>query len=629
VAGFRNAWRPPAPGRRRWALLACALLCALPAAWLTGCTPRASSLPLVILEVSPQSGGSLAEGSPLLIRFNLPLDEGSLARRLSVQPPRDLELICDGPLAEVRLRGAVPGRVYTVSVAAGVRGAGGEVLADSLVTQFVMAPAAPAGAAGQGQDTGGKPPAEGPPEVLGARLYLDGRGVFACDLRGNYQVPHFDSLRLYLSGPPRPAEVAGLALQEVDARGQSRQVATQAGDGPDYIDLELGEGTLAGLDYELHWPVAAADAGPGGGDAGGPLFTWTVRGMPRVYVWSLRPSSGRVAPVGAMDLGFEIERLAGGTDGPLVAAGNPGGAAWKGLELLQQLDTDLRPAGQAVAIYAGFNQLLTQPQVQGGICLVSGPARAISPLVGEKDWSGFFPSAGTGADPGDEAALIALTAGGPLVLVRGADVGAKFLSPGALSPDGRTLVFVTHDFSDGTLVRLWGMALPEGWQTSGLHGDDLPYEIARALYAGQPGSHFEYGGSATWGHAGGRIWWDILLPETEVAEVWQVDPATGRRDLFAEGAAMPVESPDGEMVFHRTSSGGDILTIDGLLTRAVGQQFSWACWTPDSKAVLLVSDQGISKVPLQGPVQRLVSFAAGPGTFVGPDEFWFVSDRRF
>lgn len=651
MAGGGTGGGKTAGAARAPAGVLCLVLCGTLAAALAGCSSFSAGPPLVILEVCPPDEGMLPEGSPLAIQFNLPFEEQSLARQLSVYPPRQLRLVRAGALAEVYIEEAVPGQVFSVSIAAGVLGTGGERLQSGLTTRVVIAP--PGWTGDLEDDPAGRdevPRADGV-EVTGARFWFEGHGVFACDLRGSYRVPHFDRVRLYLSRKLRPGERFSAALLEVDLRGQQRLVPAATVAGEDWIDLELRQGTLSGLSYELRWFPATAPASSDPA-ADGPLFTLTVRGTPQVYVWSLRPSTGEVTGIGTLDLGFEVSRLAGNVGGPLYALGSPGGAAWQGLAVVQQLDRALLPVGPAAAVYSDSAELHAGPRGGGdAVMLVSGPAAGIAPLVGEQEWDGYLPSppatpgpsgaapdrrsagvpdASAEADLWDEPALIALTPSGPVTLVTGSDVGAKFISPGSLAPDGRTAAFVTHAFSQtGTLVKLWAVSLPRNWRTAGpLEGPLFPREIAQALYPEEPGGHFSYGGSAVWSRDGDCVWWDVLLCGGQIAEVWRVDPATGSRELFARDGAMPLESPDGTMLFFRTASGGTVVTADGGPVRTIRQEFLWACWTPDSKGLLLLSAEGIAAVPLQGAVRQVVGFSAGPGAFVGPDEFWFVSDRR-
>jgi hypothetical protein len=622
-------------------VLLAGLLAVVQAFGVAGCLANSSGPPLVILGVSPRDGGGLPLGQPVTIRFNLPFDEASLAARLKIQPSRELELIRDGPTAGIVIQGAAAGQSYTLSVGSGVAGLSGERLREGVEFSFMVTPA------GQEPDGGGSTTGPGgggtgtwdvPSPVCGARLYLDGQSIFACDLSGSYDVPHFDRVRLYLSRPPEGDEASRFVLLEVGAGGELRGIPAESSSGQTWVQLDLQEETLTGLGYELQLLPAPASSG----QAVLPLrlYSWVVGGTPNIHVWSLRLSSGKVAPVARLDLGYEVSRLVGRPGGPVFAVGNPGGMGWQGLEIVQALDQAHRPSGPAVAVYAETNNLPAQTQggdAGKGTLIVVGPAGGIPPLVGDRAWRGYVPGSGLktpggldeGADAADEPALTAMWGEAQVTLLRGSDVGAKFISGGSISPDGGRLAFVSYGFSGGTLVKLWLLDLPERWDSRSLEEAELlPREMARALYPELTAGQFTYGGGATWGGGGSTIWWDICLGE-DLAEVWQVDPATGQRVLFARQAAGPMESPDGGTLLYRTSAGPVVSPVEEPAERPVRPDYSWACWTPDGQGLLLLTGGGLVHFPLGGEARQVVGFPSLPGCFVGEDEYWFVSDRRF
>lgn len=651
--------RTPAGGRWRSRAIAVAgLVCAVVAGLsaVLGCAvSTVSGPPLVVLDVFP-ADRALAQGSPVRLIFNLPVDAASLAGRLSVSPACQHSVSVAGQEVVVQFNGPVPGRTYTLSVRAGARGTGGAVLQQDFAVSLAVLPGAIAQPAGGG-DAGPGPAAGSPvsrqpslyipacPPVTGARLFLEGSAVFACDRPGFYDVPRFDRVVLYLAGSESLDAALHPALLEVRPDGSVRRLATRQAGGPGWVELILEEETRAGCTYE-YCVVAGTGTGPQGAVTH-TLYAWSVHGSPWIYVWALDVASGRVSPVGRLDLGMEADALVGDPGGMLAAVGSPGGVIWAGLQVVQVLSPQLAAAGPPVAVFADGNYLPRQIGAGGKSIVVVGPAEPIPARPWESTWGGFAPGGGPdapGAQPTsgragtppldrgtdtNQPVLIEVRQDGVRTLLQAWDLPGRYVSGPALSRDGTKVAFLTQDFADHALIRVWSCTLLGGPGVAAIPGHDpFPRELARLVYPNDTIGDFGYGGGACWNADGGGLWWDVCLPDGTI-EIWTVDATGGARSLVISGAALPLVSPDGRMLFCLSHNGGVILAADGTALRGISGQLTAGAWLPDSSGLLVSDRQGVQMVPVSGPAQRLVSFPASPGCFVGPTEYWFVSDRRF
>ncbi len=646
----------PGNGRCRIALLL-VLITGLLAAVLAGCSSAAiSGPPLVLLDAYP-AGGVLGADLKVTLVFNLPLDAASLKANLKIEPAAKYETTVTGSIAVLELIGPVPGRTYAVSVGAGTRGYGGATLQRDYSRAFSVAPSVQLGdkavlpgssTSGQTQNpgAGGQAPADTAAgiHILGAKLTLEGFGVYACDRPGFYSAPRFDSVRLLLGGAGRLDPSTIPAVLEVRPDGAVRRLPARQTGGAGWVQLELEEETRPGWTYELC--IVSGTAADPKAAVTYSLYAWSVHGGPRIYVWSLDMPTGRTSPVGKLNLGMEIDELVGAPGGFLAAVGNPGGAAWSGLQLVQALTHDVQPAGPPVAVFADGNYLSRQVGYSGSSAIAVGPASSIPARVGEDKWAGFVPpkppdprGAWTGNRPSGEAVLdrgsdselpllVEIRAGAAGVVLFPGDLPGRFVSGPAVSRDGSKLAFLTHDFSDRALVRVWALNLTEGALSSTQDPQPVLHELARLVYPNETASDFGYGGGISWRAGASGLWWDVCLPDG-TAEIWAVDAAGGARSLVASGAALPLVSPDGRMLFARGLNEGLIIAADGSVLRRVPGPLTAASWFPDNSGLLVTDSQGIQLVPVSGPVKRLVTFAASPGCFVSPTEYWFVSDRRF
>lgn len=624
----------------------------LPAA--LGCSPAtAPGPPLVVLDALPSSG-ALVVGSPVTLLFNLPVDAQVLRGRLKITPACQYELSVAGPMVTIEISKPVLGRTYTVSVAAGARGTSGATLQQDYTRMFTVLPAVAQGDSpgGPGSGANAGPAPTGPDSsvshtslnIMGAVLSLEDSRVFACDRSGFYSAPRFDSVRLYLGGSGRLDPGTLPAVLEVRPDGGVRRMASRQIDGPGWVELALEEETRPGWVYEF---CLVSGAGTG---AQPPvtysLYSWSIHGSPRIYVWSLDVSSGRTTPVGRLDLGMEVDELIGAPGGLLAAVGNPGGARWYGLQVVQALTQEILPAGPPVAIFTDGNHLARQVVFSGNSLLAVGPAGGIPARVGETKWGGFLPPQEPDA-PGlgttarlsgeiildrstetDLPVLMEIRVGSAGALLHARHLPGRFVSGPAISRDGSSLAFVTYDFADNSLVRVWGLRFTDAAGDTALDVEPFLRELARLVYPNDTVSDFGYGGGVSWRSDGSGLWWDVCLPDG-TTEIWTVDAGGGARSLVAAGAALPLVSPDGRMLFCRGYNEGVILGVDGSQMRKVSGRITAAAWLPDSTAVLVSDGQGVQLVPLSGAMRRLVSFQASPGCFVSPTEYWFVSDRRF
>jgi hypothetical protein len=526
-------------------------------------------------------------------------------------------------------------------VAAGARSVAGNRLERDFSTIFTVLPALADVQGGNGTGEASpaapeKPAVQDPAAgtgVTGAALFLEGCGIFTCDRQGYYRAPRFDRVRLHFSGQV-PGDIAIRAvLLEVSPDGEVRRMPTRLSGSQTWVDLVLEEETRPGWTYECR--LLPPPSGPPGA-AAQTLYSWLTHGSPRIYVWSLDLTTGRTNPVGRLDLGMEIDQLVGAPGGILAAVGSPGGTSWNGLQIIQTLTPALSPASPPVAIFTDANYAPRQINLRGDAIAAVGPLGPIPALVGDQAWQGFVPGGNTGNtavlhNRGEEHALFKVTADFAYVLGYGSDLDGDFVSGPALSADGGRAAFLTHDFTDNALVRLWSLDLSGVEETEpGVLADPRPpRELARVAYPNEVMADFGYGGGATWTNDDSALLWDVWLPDG-VAEIWAVDPAgVGARELIATGSGLPLPSPCGRWLFCRGPKEISILASDGRRVRRTSGAVSAAAWLPDGSGLLVSDDHGVLYLPVSGNTRRLASFSAGPGCFVGAHEYWFVSDRRF
>ena len=464
----------------------------------------------------------------------------------------------------------------------------------------------------------------------GAQLYAGGYQVGACDLPGSYNVPQFDRIRAHFAADASPSEGLELAVFDVAADGAMEPLPMEPVFAAGYVDFNLGAATRPGGTYQC---VAGRRR-----DAGFEAVDWMwrleVQGWPWNQVWSLDVGTGRVRPVGQTDLGYEVESLVGGA-GNVYAVGVPGGEIWRGLQVVQQLDGSLAPAGPAVAVVHEANQLSRQYQATLGLLPVVA-ATAVPPLVGAAAWDGYLPPAAADPAGGSAAtaayALVAMSEGGPRELLAETVPAGSFVSGPALSDDGGRLYYVTQQYGAGLTISLWRRDLPPEF-AGGMAGTPPPgQQLRRLTLAAEYVGEYVYGGGVA--VAGESLWWDVYSPDGG-AEVWLLGGAAGLEeppgpddDLVIPAAGLPLPSPDGRHVLCRTAHGGIVLTSRGEPVQTVDGAFTGASWLPGGGGLLLCGVDGITLAPLGGAPRRLSAFGARQGTFVSDTEYWFVSNRR-
>jgi hypothetical protein len=585
---------------------------------LSGCDLLGvSGPPLVVLKVAPVDGGGLPAGETMELTFNLPVDASSLEGRLTVSPSCELSVVVQGSQVRIAAPSAQPGRVYVFRVRPGVRGLRGETLRHTFETSVVVLPEG----SSWGEDP--PPPTGGGPGMIatGAALLLEDAVVGACDLPGSYSVPRFDRVRIYLAERALPAGTLP-ALLASGAGEKARLMEASIETAPGRVELVLREEVRIGGEYECVL-VSRTSTGE---DSVEHVWSFAVGGLPWNRVWALDIATGQATPVGRAMLGYELAGLVG-DETSVIAVGRPGGRSWHSLYALQQLSSSLAPLGQPVAAYRDSNHLAGQFQSGVGVLVVVGP-EVPPPLVGQPQWTGYVPAVTAGSP--ERSAIIATGRGGfANTLLAGK--GDEFLAGPSLSQLGQAVAYVVREFgAPGMTVRLVRQDLPAGWRAAGW-GPAEPFsvELARSAYDGEFVAQLTYDGGTAWG-ADGAVWWDRHLQDGS-AELWRVRER-GQRELIGAGALMPVASPDGNYVACRTSSGLAVYSASGSagseLVRTYAARFSEVTWLPDSSGLLLIGDEGITSLSLDGQARRLTSFPARPGCFVEGGRYWFVSNRQ-
>jgi hypothetical protein len=209
----------------------------------------------------------------------------------------------------------------------------------------------------------------------------------------------------------------------------------------------------------------------------------------------------------------------------------------------------------------------------------------------------------------------------------GSERAGEFLSGPAMSPQRDAVSFAVSSFGENVTVGLHRIALPQSWdQGDSVAAEVFPVRVAHNTYEVAFTGGYRYSSGTAWA-ATGEIWWDICV-DAESAEVWRVSPRETFRELLRSGAGVPLVSPDGRYALCRVPAGALLIGVETADTESVTGSFAGATWLPDNSGVLLVGPDGITLLPVDGRAVRIVPFAARPGLFVGPTEYWFVSDRR-